>query len=91
MIGDAFAPTGDVETVKFAVVAPAKTVTLAGTVAAAVMLLVRLTVIPAAGAAELMVTVPVELVPPVTAVGFSKSWLTACGFTVKTACWLLPL
>jgi hypothetical protein len=69
----ALVPTGDVETVKFAVVAPAATVTLVGTVAAAVLLLDSVTTIPAAGAAELIVTVPLEELPPVTVVGVSET------------------
>src|SRR5438309_843211 len=45
------------------------TVTLAGTVAAAVLLLVSVTTIPPAGAGPLRVTVPVEVLPPVTLAG----------------------
>ena len=60
-------------TVKVIVVAPVATVTVLGTVAAAVLLLDRVTrrcvVVPAAGA--LRVTVAVELAdPPTTVVGF---------------------
>jgi hypothetical protein len=54
-----------------ALVAPEAMVTLAGTVAAAVLLLVSVTVIPDAGAAELTVTVPCDEFPPTTLVGFS--------------------
>jgi hypothetical protein len=54
-----------------ALVAPDAIVTLAGTVAAAVLLLVSVTVIPDDGAAELTVTVPCEGFPPTTLVGFS--------------------
>ena len=56
-----------------AVVAPAATVTLDGTVAAAVLLLESAIVAPPAGAAPLSVTVPVEEFPPVTLVGFTES------------------
>ncbi len=52
-------------TVNVALVAPAATVTLDGTVAAAVLLL--------ESAGPLNVTVPVEGVPPMTLVGFSVS------------------
>jgi len=58
-----------VDTVKFAHVAPAGTVTLAGTVATAELLLESRIVAPPAGAAALRVTVPVERVPPDTFVG----------------------
>ena len=76
-------------TVNVAVVAPVATVTLAGTVAAAVMLLDRVTVlcaaVPAAGAFK--VTVPVEFAdPPTTAVGFRPTDKTpGGGVTVRTA------
>ena len=63
------AVTGLVATVKFALVAPAGTVTLAGTMATAVLLLESATAAPPAGAAALRVTVPVEGAPPVTLVG----------------------
>src|SRR5258707_13704412 len=67
------AATALVLTVNVALVAPAATVTLGGTVAAAVLLLESATVAPPAGAARLSVTVPVEEFPPVTLVGFSES------------------
>src|SRR5437879_4998738 len=60
-------------TVKVALVAPAGTVTLEGTVAAAVLLLESVTCAPPAGAGPLSVTVPVEEFPPATLVGFSAS------------------
>ena len=73
-------------TVKVAVVAPAATVTDAGTVAAFVLLLVSATAAPPAGAAVVKVTVPVLAAPPVTAVGFSESTATpADGLTVRFA------
>src|SRR6478672_9510380 len=56
-----------------AVVAPAATVTLAGTCAAVVLLLVSPTVAPPVGAAPLSVTVPVDELPPVTLVGFTET------------------
>jgi hypothetical protein len=65
-------------TVKVAVVAPSATVTFAGTVATAVLLLVNVTVAPPAGAATLKVTVPVEGLPFVTEVGFRLT-LTEAG------------
>ena len=51
------------------VVEPATTVTFAGTWAAAVSLLVRLTTAPPAGAGLSSVTFPVEDTPPSTVVG----------------------
>ena len=68
------AATALVLTVKVALVAPAATVTLEGTVAAAVLLLESATCAPPAGAAPLNVTVPVEdCLPPITLVGLSVS------------------
>src|SRR5947208_15420097 len=60
--------------VNVALVAPAATVTLEGTVAAAVLLLESATCAPPAGAAPLNVTVPVEdCVPPIALGGLSVS------------------
>jgi hypothetical protein len=64
------AVTAVVFTVNVALVAPAATVTLAGTVAAAAPL-ERLTTAPLLGAGPLSVTVPVEEEPPVTLLGLS--------------------
>jgi hypothetical protein len=60
-----------VATVKVALVAPAATVTLAGTLATAVLLLDRLTKAPPAAAALVKLTLPCALPPPVTLVGLS--------------------
>ncbi len=66
------ASTALVLTVNVALVAPAATVTLDGTLAAAVLLLDSATAAPPDGAAPLSVTVPVEdCVPPTTLVGFT--------------------
>jgi hypothetical protein len=58
MLAEVFAPTETVVTVKFAVVAPAATVTLAGTVATPVLALERETTAPPLGAPLVRVTVP---------------------------------
>src|SRR5207249_9199141 len=71
-----------VATVNVAVVAPAATVTDAGTVAALVLLLVNATTAPPAGAAALSVTVPVLFAPPVSVAGFSVIEASA-GLTIS--------
>jgi hypothetical protein len=58
-----------VYTLKLALAAPAATVALAGIMATAGLLLERVTTAPSAGAAALMVTVPIESVPPGTLLG----------------------
>jgi hypothetical protein len=85
MVTDVVERTAVVVTVKVAVVAPATTVTLAGTVAD-VLLLDKFTAAPPVGAALLSVTVPVEGEPPVTDVGFKLRRLREgadAGFTVN--------
>ncbi len=67
------AATALVLTVNVALVAPAATVTLDGTLAAVVLLLESVTTAPPDGAAPLNVTVPVEEFPPVTLAGFTES------------------
>ena len=67
------AETALVATVNAALVAPAAIVTLAGTLAAVVLLLESATCAPPTGAGPLSVTVPVDEFPPTTLVGFSVS------------------
>ena len=66
-----------VVTVKVAELCPAATVTVAGTRAFRVSLLVSVIVRPPAGAGPLKVTVPVEGAGAVTVVGFSASETSA--------------
>ena len=74
MVTAADAVTALVLAVNVALAAPAATVTLAGTLAAAVLLLESVTSAPPDGAGPLNVTVPVEdCVPPITLVGLSVS------------------
>ena len=90
-----FDETRCVLTVKLVLVCPACTVTLDGTVATDVLLLESDTVAPPDGAAALSVTVPVELLPPLTLVGLRLSeesvTLPLAGVMVSEACCeLLP-
>lgn len=73
IVADCAFVTARVETVKVARADPAGTVTLGGTVAAAVLLLVRSTTKPLVGAAALSVTVPVAASPPAISVGLTVS------------------
>jgi hypothetical protein len=75
--------TGLVLTVNVAVVAFAATVTLAGTVAAAMLLLLSVTDSPAVGAAPFNVTVPVDEPPPVTVVGLRLTEVGTGAATVR--------
>ena len=80
------AVTGRVVTVNVALVAPAGMVTLAGTVATAVLLLEMETRAPPLGAGALNVTLPGEGDPPLTLVGFSASEVrVGGGVTVREA------
>ena len=90
MVTEVDAVTVLVLTVKVALVLPAGTVTLDGTLAA-VSLLESITCAPPAGAAPLSVTVPVDdCAPPVTVEGFNASEETVGGVTVSEADALEP-
>lgn len=71
MVTAVVVPTACVATAKIRVLVPAATVTLAGTVAAAVLLLDSVTTAPPEGAALLNVTVPVAAFPPTTDAGLT--------------------
>jgi hypothetical protein len=73
------------DTVNVAVVAPARTVTLAGTVATAVLEEDSVTGVPATGAMPVKVTVAVEVAPPMTVAGASATLEAAGCVTVRVA------
>jgi hypothetical protein len=81
-----------VDTANVAPVAPAGTVTLAGTEATDTLSLDNDTAAPPAGAGPLNVTVPWEELPPVTLDGFNDNEDTVgdATVTVRTAVLLLP-
>ena len=79
-------------TVNVAEVAPAATITLAGTVAADA-LLESVTTPPPLGAAPLSITVPVDGVPPLTVAGLTAtedSAAAVAGFTVSKVVLVVP-
>jgi hypothetical protein len=94
MVTGVEAVTELVFTENVALVAPAATVTLDGTVAELLLLDERFTVAPPVGAAALRVTVPVEGDPPVTLLGLSvievSVGLDEEGITVREAVMLTP-
>jgi len=71
--------------VNLAVLEPAGTVTVAGTVATAVLLLLRVTVNPPLGAAAERVMVPVAGFGWMTVVGLKIRLVMVSGFTVSVA------
>jgi len=81
----AFASTPNVVTGAVTVFAPARTVTVAGSVAAWVLELVSVTAVPPPGAFPVRVTVRVAPVPPFTLVGETLAALIAGAFTVSVA------
>ena len=81
--------TALVPTLKFALVAPAGTVTVAGTEAAP-LLSESATCAPPAGAGAVSVTVAVTEVPPVTLAGLTLSAETAGGSTVSDTLCVRP-
>ena len=90
IVTDVLLATGLVVTGNVAEVVPAGTVTLAGTCAAAVLLLESVTSDPPAGAGPDNVTVPVEEVAPMTDVGLKLRPLRFGVLTVKLAVRVTP-
>jgi hypothetical protein len=85
MVTEVFAATAAVVTLNVAVVAPEPIMTLLGTVATAVLVLLSVTNAPAAGAGPFSVTVPVDELPPRTDVGLKATELSVAAVTVKIA------
>lgn len=83
-------PTASVVTVKEPLAPVADTVALAGTVAADVLELERATTAPPGGPLPVNVTVPVEAVPPTSAVGLRITAERADGVTVSAAVFVAP-
>jgi hypothetical protein len=90
MVTEVFVETGLVVMVKVAFLEPAAIETLPGTWAAEVLLLLRITVAPAGGAAPLRVAVPVELLPPTTELGDLLNEDRVAAVTVRVALLLPP-
>jgi hypothetical protein len=90
MVTEVETRTNDVFTVKVALVAPAGTTVLEGTLATPVLLLESMTWAPPAGAGPLSVTVPVEELPPVTVEGLSVSEERIGEVTVSEAVRVTP-
>jgi hypothetical protein len=79
MVTDVFAVTAEVVAANVALVAPAATVMLAGTVTTDVLLLASDTTAPPAGETAVSVTVPVAALPPLTVVGLTLTALRLAG------------
>src|SRR6266550_4739613 len=95
MVTGVEAVTAKVVTLNVALVAPAGMITLAGTVATAVLLLESETRAPPVRADPLSVTLPVEGDPPLTLVGLSVTEVSVgpgggCGVTVSEAVLVTP-
>ncbi len=77
--------TGVVATTKVALVMPAGTITLGGTVTTELLLVDKLMTAPPEGAALPKVMVPVEVLPPVRDVGLKLNAEKVGAFTVRFA------
>jgi len=89
-IDDEVPCTAPVVTVKVTLFAPAGIVAVAGTCAAVVLVLLRLTTAPPEGAAPFRVSVPVEDVPPVTVLGDNVSPVNDATETVSVVVLVTP-
>ena len=89
MLTLAVAAMGSVVTLKVPLVAPPAILKLAGTVAAAALLLIKVTVKPVGGAGPLKTNVPTEPMPPVTETGLNVSDEMTAGLTVNVPFTLL--
>jgi hypothetical protein len=85
IVTEVLAATGAVSILNVAVVAFGAIVTLAGTLAAAVLLLPSVTTTPPAGAGPFSFTVPVDELPPRTDVGLNVTELRVAAVTVTVA------
>jgi hypothetical protein len=85
ILGDVTEVTGEVVTVKLALVAPLDTTIVGGTDATAGLLLVTDTVNPPCGAGPVRPTAPSDVVPPTTLGGARASVERAAGLTVRVA------
>ena len=85
IVTDRALATGFVVTENVAVVLPAATLTLAGTVASAALELASVATSPPASAGAVSVMVPVEPDPPVTLEGLKVSEASEGGSTVRVA------
>lgn len=81
--------TGSEFTLKVPLVAPPAMLKFAGVVTALMLLLIKETVKPAAGAGPFRLTIPTEPVPPVTVLGLKVNEEMLAGFTVRVPIWLL--
>jgi hypothetical protein len=83
MLTEVLVVTGEVVTVNVAVVAFAGTVMVAGTVATVLLLLLSATAAPDKAAGPFRVTVPVDVLPPMTDAGLIVTELTWGSVTVS--------
>ena len=83
--------TGEVVTGNVAVLAFAGTITLTGTVASELLLLLSATKAPDEGAGPFRVTVPLDELPPTTEFGLKVSEITWGGVTVSPVVCVLLL